>query len=239
MLILAGLGNPEPKYEKNRHNVGFMAVDALARKWGTGPWRSRFQGLACEGQVSTPNGPVKLLLLKPKTFYNESGRAVGEAMKFFKLAPTDVIVFHDEIDMAPGRFRMKAGGGAAGNNGVRSITSQVGDTFRRGRIGVGHPGHKDAVMHYVLGDFHKVEHQWLDPMLDAIWPTPCPSRRPATTSATRPRCCAWPPPPRPIPKKPRGSRVDPRRLTWRRRKPTRPKVELGALLDVSCPSACR
>jgi PTH1 family peptidyl-tRNA hydrolase len=93
---------------------------------------------------------------------------VGEAMKFFKLAPTDVIVFHDEIDMAPGRFRMKAGGGAAGNNGIRSITSQVGDTFRRGRIGVGHPGDKDMVMHYVLGDFHKVEHQWLDPMLDAI-----------------------------------------------------------------------
>ena len=168
MLILAGLGNPEPKYEKNRHNVGFMAVDALARKWGVAPWRSRFQGLACEGQVGTPDGPVKLLLLKPKTFYNESGRAVGEAMKFFKLAPTDVIVFHDEIDMAPGRFRMKAGGGAAGNNGVRSITSQIGDTFRRGRIGVGHPGHKDAVMHYVLGDFHKFEHQWLDPMLDAL-----------------------------------------------------------------------
>ena len=167
MLILAGLGNPEPKYEKNRHNVGFLAVDALARKWGTAPWRARFQGLACEGQVSTPDGPVKLLLLKPKTYYNESGRAVGEAMKFFKLTPADVIVFHDEIDMAPGRFRMKAGGGAAGNNGIRSVTSQVGDAFRRGRIGVGHPGHKDAVMHYVLGDFHKAEQPWLNAMLQA------------------------------------------------------------------------
>jgi PTH1 family peptidyl-tRNA hydrolase len=168
MLILAGFGNPEPKYEKNRHNVGFMAMDAIARKWSTGPWRARFQGLACEGQVTTPGGPVKLLLLKPKTYYNESGRAVGEAMKFFKLSPADVIVFHDEIDLAPGRFRMKSGGGAAGNNGIRSVTSQIGDTFRRGRIGVGHPGDKSMVMPYVLGDFHKVEHQWLDPMLDAI-----------------------------------------------------------------------
>ena len=168
MLILAGLGNPAPKYEKTRHNVGFMAVDALARKCGTAPWRSRFQGLACEGQVPTLGGPVKLLLLKPKTFDNESGRAVGEAMKFFKLAPTDVIVFHDEIDMAPGRFRMKAGGGAAGNNGIRSITSQVGDTFRRGRIGVGHPGDKDLVMGHVLSDFHKVDGKWLQPLLEAL-----------------------------------------------------------------------
>ena len=168
MLILAGLGNPEPKYEKNRHNVGFMAVDALARKWGTAPWRSRFQGLACEGQVTTPNGPVKLLLLKPKTFYNESGRAVGEAMKFFKLAPSDVIVFHDEIDMAPGRFRMKAGGGAAGNNGVRSITAQVGPHFRRARLGTGHPGEKELVQGHVLSDFHKADMKWVEPLLEAV-----------------------------------------------------------------------
>ena len=168
MLILAGLGNPEAKYEKNRHNVGFQAVDALARKWATSPWRAKFQGLACEGQVTTPTGVQKLLLLRPKTYYNESGRAVGEAMKFYKLTPAEVIVFHDEIDMAPGRFRMKAGGGAAGNNGVRSITSQIGDGFRRGRIGVGHPGDKDMVMHYVLGDFHKAEQQWLEPLLEAI-----------------------------------------------------------------------
>ncbi|MBJ7412869.1 MAG: aminoacyl-tRNA hydrolase [Phenylobacterium sp.] len=168
MLIIAGLGNPGPTYAKNRHNIGFMAVDEIARRWGFSAARSRFQGQASEGSIDTPQGPVRALILKPQGYYNESGRAVGEAMKFFKLTPTDVIVFHDEIDMAPGRFRMKSGGGAAGNNGIRSVTSQVGDAFRRGRIGVGHPGHKDAVMHYVLGDFHKVEHQWLDPMLDAI-----------------------------------------------------------------------
>lgn len=167
-LILAGQGNPGPKYEKNRHNVGFMALDAIARRWGTAPWRARFQGLACEGQVETPGGVVKLLMLKPQTFYNETGRAVGEAVRFFKLKPADVIVFHDEIDLAPGRFRMKTGGGAAGNNGIRSVTAQVGADFRRARIGVGHPGDKDMVMPYVLGDLHKAEHVWLDPMLDAI-----------------------------------------------------------------------
>jgi len=167
-LILAGLGNPGPKYEKNRHNVGFMAMDAIARLWATGPWRARFQGLACDGEVSTPDGPVKLLMLKPQTYYNETGRAVGEAVRFFKLKPVDVIVFHDEIDLAPGRFRMKTGGGAAGNNGIRSVTAQVGADFRRARIGVGHPGDKDAVMHYVLGDLAKADRVWLDPMLDAI-----------------------------------------------------------------------
>jgi PTH1 family peptidyl-tRNA hydrolase len=167
-LILAGQGNPGPKYEKNRHNVGFMALDAIARRWGTAPWRARFQGLACEGQVETPGGVVKLLMLKPQTFYNETGRAVGEAVRFFKLKPADVIVFHDEIDLAPGRFRMKTGGGAAGNNGIRSVTAQVGADFRRARIGVGHPGDKDMVMPYVLGDLHKAELIWLDPMLDAI-----------------------------------------------------------------------
>ena len=167
MLILAGLGNPEPKYEKNRHNVGFMAVDALARKWGTAPWRARFQGLACEGQVNTPDGPIKLLLLKPKTYYNESGRAVGEAMKFFKLTPADVVVFYDEIDLAPGRFRMKTGGGAAGNNGVRSITGQIGPDFRRARLGTGHPGHKDRVHGHVLSDFHKVDLPWVEALLAA------------------------------------------------------------------------
>ena len=168
MLILAGLGNPGARYAANRHNIGAMAVDAIARRWGFGPERSRFQSLARTGEIPTPDGAVKTLILKPQTYYNESGRAVGEALKFFKLTPADLVVFYDEIDLAPGRFRMKTGGGAAGNNGVRSITSQIGDAFRRGRIGVGHPGHKDAVMHYVLGDFHKVEHQWLDPMLDAL-----------------------------------------------------------------------
>lgn len=168
MLILAGLGNPGAKFEKNRHNIGFMAADAIARRWSFSPWRQRFQGHASEGVVQTEGGPVRALLLKPQTFYNESGRAVGEAMRFFKLTPADVIVFYDEIDLAPGRFRMKTGGGAAGNNGVRSITAQIGEDFRRARLGTGHPGDKDLVHGHVLSDFHKADRVWVDPLLDAV-----------------------------------------------------------------------
>ena len=168
MLILAGLGNPGAKYEKNRHNIGFMAADAIARRWSFSPWRQRFQGHACEGVIETVDGPVRALLLKPQTFYNESGRAVGEAMRFFKLEPRDVIVFYDEIDLATGRFRMKTGGGAAGNNGVRSITSQIGEDFRRARLGTGHPGGKDLVHGHVLSDFHKTDKVWVEPLLDAV-----------------------------------------------------------------------
>ena len=168
MLILAGLGNPGPKYEKNRHNIGFLAADAIARRWNFSPWRQRFQSHACEGVIDTAQGPVRALLLKPQTFYNESGRAVGEAMRFFKRAPEDVIVFYDEIDLAPGRFRMKTGGGAAGNNGVRSITSQIGEGFRRARLGTGHPGDKELVHGHVLSDFHKADLVWVSPLLDAV-----------------------------------------------------------------------
>ena len=164
MLILAGLGNPGPKYEKNRHNVGFMAVDAIARRWNFGPWKGRFQSFAAEGSV----GDVKAILIKPQTYYNDSGLAVGAAMRFFKATPADVILFYDEIDLAPGRFRMKTGGGAAGNNGIRSIVSQVGPYFRRARIGTGHPGDKDLVMGHVLSDFHKVDARWLAPLLEAL-----------------------------------------------------------------------
>ena len=167
MLLIAGLGNPGPAYAKNRHNIGFMAVDEIARRWSFGPWRSRFQGHAGEGSIETPDGPVRALILKPQTFYNEAGRAVGEALKFYKLDPADLVVFYDEIDLAPGRFRMKAGGGAAGNNGVRSITSQVGPHFRRARLGTGHPGDKDLVHAHVLSDFHKVELKWVEPLLAA------------------------------------------------------------------------
>jgi peptidyl-tRNA hydrolase, PTH1 family len=167
MLLIAGLGNPGPAYAKNRHNIGFMAVDEIARRWSFGPWRARFQGHACEGAIETPAGPVRALILKPQTFYNESGRAVGEALKFYKLDPADLVVFYDEIDLAPGRFRMKSGGGAAGNNGVRSITSQVGPHFRRARLGTGHPGHKDLVQPHVLSDFHKAELKWVEPLLAA------------------------------------------------------------------------
>jgi PTH1 family peptidyl-tRNA hydrolase len=167
MLLLAGLGNPGPTYAKNRHNIGFLAVDEIARRWGFGSERRRFQGLASEGAIETPQGPVKALILKPQTFYNESGRAVGEALKFFKMDPSDLVVFYDEIDLAPGRFRMKAGGGAAGNNGVRSITSQVGPHFRRARLGTGHPGDKALVQGHVLSDFHKAEMKWVEPLLQA------------------------------------------------------------------------
>ncbi len=164
MLILAGFGNPEAKYQGNRHNVGFMAMDAIARGHGFAPGKKRFSSLTAEGEIAG----VRALLLKPQTFYNDSGRAIAEALKFYKVTPADVVVFHDEIDLAPGRFRMKTGGGAAGNNGIRSTTAHIGDAFRRARIGVGHPGDKAMVQHYVLSDFHKVEREWLDPLLAAI-----------------------------------------------------------------------
>lgn len=168
MLLIAGLGNPGPTYAKTRHNIGFMAVDEIARRWGFGPYRSRFRSFACEGAIDTPDGPVKALILKPQTFYNEAGRAVGEALNFFKMDPSDLVVFYDEIDLAPGRFRMKAGGGAAGNNGVRSITSQVGPHFRRARLGTGHPGDKTLVHGHVLSEFHKADQKWVEPLIQAI-----------------------------------------------------------------------
>ncbi len=168
MLLIAGLGNPGPTYAKTRHNIGFMAVDEIARRWGFGPYRSRFSGFASEGSIETPQGVVRALILKPQTFYNESGRAVGEALKFFKIEPENLVVFYDEIDLAPGRFRMKAGGGAAGNNGVRSITSQVGPYFRRARLGTGHPGQKELVHGHVLSEFHKADQKWVEPLIQAI-----------------------------------------------------------------------
>ncbi|GLK51360.1 MAG: aminoacyl-tRNA hydrolase [Oceanicaulis sp.] len=164
MMILAGLGNYEPKYLRNRHNVGFMALDVIAHAWSAGPWRKRFQSQACELVI----GSQKLLLLKPQTFYNNSGHAVGEAANFYRVPPENVVVFHDELDLAPGKFRMKTGGGAAGNNGIKSITAQIGPDFRRARIGIGHPGDKGRVTGYVLSDFAKSEEDWLIDLLDAI-----------------------------------------------------------------------
>ena len=164
MLLLVGLGNPGPKYAGNRHNIGFMAVEAIARAYGFGPWKKKFQGELAEGHIDG----VRTLLLKPQTFMNESGRAVGEAANFHKLNATDIVVFYDEIDLAPGRFRMKTGGGAAGHNGIRSmIASPVGEGFRRARMGVGHPGQKELVHHHVLSDFHKADADWLQKLLDA------------------------------------------------------------------------
>jgi PTH1 family peptidyl-tRNA hydrolase len=167
MIIIAGLGNPGPKYQNNRHNIGFMAADEIARRWRFGAERAKFQSVVAEGEVDTPAGPQRVLLMKPQTFMNESGRAVGEAARFYKITPDRVIVFHDEIDLAPGRFRMKTGGGAAGQNGVRSLISQLGPDFRRARMGIGHPGEKHLVHGYVLADFHKAEQPWLEALLRA------------------------------------------------------------------------
>tara|TARA_R110000868_G_scaffold408731_1_gene692300 strand:- start:1945 stop:2529 length:585 start_codon:yes stop_codon:yes gene_type:complete len=168
MMILAGLGNPEPKYLRNRHNVGFMAMDIIARAWSAEPWRKRFQGLSANLTVTTASGPKKLLLLKPQTFYNNSGNSVAAAAKFFRIEPANVVVFHDELDLDPGKFRLKTGGGAAGNNGIKSVTSQLGPDFRRGRIGIGHPGDRNRVTDYVLSDFDKHDEPWLIDLLDAI-----------------------------------------------------------------------
>ncbi|APX25173.1 MAG: aminoacyl-tRNA hydrolase [Rhodobacteraceae bacterium] len=164
MQILVGLGNPGGKYAKNRHNIGFMAVDRIAEDHGFGPWRSRFQGEVSEGRL----GGDKVLLLKPGTYMNLSGQSVGEAMRFFKLEPGDVTVFHDELDLAPGKCRVKMGGGHAGHNGLRSMHQHIGEAYRRIRLGIGHPGRKEAVAGYVLHDFGKADEDWLDDLLRGI-----------------------------------------------------------------------
>src|SRR5213083_477050 len=164
MLLLVGLGNPGSRYAGNRHNIGFMAVDAIAKRHGIGPWRRRFQGVAAEG----PLGGERALLLLPGTYMNDSGRAVAEAAHFYKLGLPDIIVFHDEIDLAPGKVRVKTGGGIAGHNGLRSISAHIGNEYRRVRIGVGHPGVKDLVHAYVLSDFAKEERPWVEELCTII-----------------------------------------------------------------------
>jgi len=163
MRLLVGLGNPGEEYARNRHNIGFMVIEAAVSRHGLGPPRARFQGLTNEGTI----GGEKVLALRPQTYMNESGRAVGEAMRFFKLEPSDIIVFHDEIDLAFGKVRVKAGGGPAGNNGIRSIIQHIGPHFMRVRMGVGHPGEKDAVHGHVLSDFSAAERKALAPLIDA------------------------------------------------------------------------
>lgn len=164
MLLFVGLGNPGAKYAKNRHNIGFMALDQIASDHGFGPWKSRFQGQLAEGHL----GRHKVLLLKPETFMNLSGQSVGEAMRFYKLSPQDITVFHDEIDLAPGKLRVKQGGGHAGHNGLRSIHQHIGAEYARVRLGVGHPGRKELVPTYVLQDFPKADADWLDDLLRGI-----------------------------------------------------------------------
>jgi len=164
MILLVGLGNPGEKYARQRHNIGFMAVDEIIRRHSFAPERKRFQGLLSEGKL----GSEKALILKPQTYMNESGRSVGEAMRFYKLTPSDVVVLHDELDLPAAKVRIKTGGGAAGNNGIRSIADHIGADFRRLRIGIGHPGDRDRVTSHVLGDFAKADKTWLEPLLDAI-----------------------------------------------------------------------
>jgi peptidyl-tRNA hydrolase, PTH1 family len=162
--LLVGLGNPGTRYAGNRHNIGFMAVEAIARRHGFPPWRRRFQGVATEG----PLAGEKVLLLLPGTFMNESGLAVAEAAHFYKIGTGDIVVFHDEIDLPPAKVRVKTGGGVAGHNGLRSISSHVGNDYRRVRIGVGHPGVKELVHNHVLSDFAKAERPWVEALCDTI-----------------------------------------------------------------------
>jgi PTH1 family peptidyl-tRNA hydrolase len=164
MKLFVGLGNPGAQYAFNRHNVGFMAIDAIAAADGFPAWRKRFSGLLSEGKL----GEESVLLFKPQTFMNDSGRAVGEAVRFYKLDLGDVIVFHDELDLAPCKVRVKTGGGVAGHNGLKSLTAHIGNDYVRVRIGIGHPGSKDLVTGYVLRDFAKADHRWLEPLLGAI-----------------------------------------------------------------------
>ena len=164
MKLFVGLGNPGDKYAMNRHNIGFMAVDRIARKHTFGPWKKKFHSLCADGEI----GGEKVLLLKPETFMNDSGRAVQDAARFLKIDLPDIVVFHDELDLAPAKVKVKIGGGNAGHNGLRSITAHLENDYKRVRLGIGHPGSKDAVIHYVLNDFAKVEHQWLDDLLSAV-----------------------------------------------------------------------
>jgi PTH1 family peptidyl-tRNA hydrolase len=164
MLLFVGLGNPGARYVWNRHNVGFMTVDAIAKRHGFPPWRRRFQGVASEAAL----GGERVLLLLPGTYMNESGRAVAEAMHFYKLALAAVTVFHDELELTPAKVRVKTGGGIAGHNGLRSVSAHIGNDYRRVRIGIGHPGVKELVEPYVLTDFPKAERAWVETLADVI-----------------------------------------------------------------------
>jgi PTH1 family peptidyl-tRNA hydrolase len=164
MQLFVGLGNPDDKYARNRHNIGFMAIDAIAHRHNFPAFRQKFSGLVSEGEIDGE----RVLLLKPQTYMNSSGDSVVQAAKFYKLTPAEVTVFYDEIDLVPGKVRVKRGGGSGGHNGIRSIDPQIGADYRRVRLGVGHPGRKEAVMPHVLGDFSKADRIWLEPLLDAV-----------------------------------------------------------------------
>jgi len=164
MKLFVGLGNPGSAHAHQRHNVGFMAAERIALRHGLGPWKKRFHGLVCDGQI----GGHRVTLLKPQTYMNDSGRSVGEAQRYLKIGEGDIYVFHDELDLAPGKLKVKTGGGNAGHNGLRSITAHIGNDYARVRIGIGHPGVKEAVLHHVLNNFAKADATWVEPLLDAI-----------------------------------------------------------------------
>jgi PTH1 family peptidyl-tRNA hydrolase len=164
MLIIAGLGNPGGKYAGNRHNIGFMAVDAMHRRHNFSPWSKKFRAEISEGELAGE----KVLLIKPQTFMNLSGESVGEAMRFYKLQPSDLVAIYDELDLIPGKARLKTGGGHGGHNGIKSLDAHCGREYRRLRLGIGHPGIKEMVQNHVLGDFAKSDHVWLDPLLEAL-----------------------------------------------------------------------
>lgn len=164
MHLIVGLGNPGAQYAAHRHNVGFVAIDEIADRHGFPPFRQKFSGLVSEGTVDGE----KIILLKPQTFMNRSGDCVAQAARFYKLAPSEISVIHDELDLAPGKVRIKTGGGNGGHNGLRSIESHIGKDFVRVRIGIGHPGHKDRVQPHVLSNFHKAENEWLSPLLASL-----------------------------------------------------------------------
>ncbi len=164
MQLFVGLGNPGTEYAKHRHNIGFMVADTIAAAHHFGPWKSKHKALVAEGRL----GDDKIILLKPQTFMNESGVAVLAAAQFYKVALADIIVFYDELDLMQGKVRVKVGGGAAGHNGIRSIDAHIGNEYRRVRLGIGHPGHKDLVTNHVLGNFAKADKAWLVPLLEAV-----------------------------------------------------------------------
>ncbi|MCK5423869.1 MAG: aminoacyl-tRNA hydrolase [Emcibacter sp.] len=164
MLLFVGLGNPGREYNNNRHNIGFMAVDEIVRRHNFSSPKTRFQGLTCEGRL----GSEKILILKPQTYMNLSGQSVGEAARFYKIPPEDIVVFHDELDIPATKIKFKTGGGNAGHNGLRSIDQHIGKNYHRIRMGIGHPGDKDRVHGHVLGDFAKADQKWLEQLLEAV-----------------------------------------------------------------------
>lgn len=199
MHLLVGLGNPGGEHARNRHNIGFMAADVVARRYGLPAWRSRYHGQVTEGMV----GGERTLVLKPTTYMNESGRAVAEAARFHKIDNADVVVMHDELDLAPGKVRAKQGGGTAGHNGLRDIDAHIGNDFWRIRLGIGHPGHKDLVLRWVLGNFAKADETWLEPLFEAV-ATNLPLLLQGDANAFMSRVAQEAPPPAPASESARG-----------------------------------